>query len=823
MPVPRCVAGAVVALTAGVLGVVPVLGVPPGPAQAAVDPVSFTNPVVRENRNPGSTGWQVTKAADDTALQVDAYADRPSVNKGQAITFHVTVNPAQQFRVEYWRMGWYGGNLGRLTGGTDWIDGTPQSTCMPPGDQYVQFGLIECRWTPGPVLTVPSDWVSGMYLAKVINAQGFQSLVPFVVRDDARSARILIAQASTTYQAYNVWPNDGRIGKSLYGGFGPRVAGSDGVRAVKVSYNRPYATDNGAGLFFAEAVHTAAWFEQNGYDVTYADNLDLHSGTVNPRSYTVFVSPSHDEYWSKAMYDRIEASHQGGTRLAFLTANNIYWQTRMEPAAWTGQANRSMVVYRVPDRDPVKGPLATVLWRNLGRAEQRLLGSQFISTVGPDADWVVHDSTAPIHRGTGAARGTRLPRMVGVEADMVMPNYPRPPSPRAFYQLSQSPYQIRNCGCTGTTNIQQGTLYQASNGIWVFNAGTFNWPKGLVAPTYAHPIVQRMTTNMFATLLNMKSSAAFRRMNGADRYATAAFLATDTFAAGVPVAYVATGEDFPDALAGGPAAAHHQGPILLTRATVLPSYTATALSRLRPGRIVVVGRPEAISDGVLEQLRAYTTGGQVDRIAGSNRYATAAAVSAATFPAGVPVTYIANGESFPGALAGSAAGAALGGPVLLSEATTLPAATAEELARLRPGRIVVLGGPSAVSEAVEGELSSFAPTTRASGLDRYETAINVSRDGYAPDSPPTVYIASGVDFPGALAAGAAAGAAPGPLLLVGTSLPQQVATEVARLNPSRVVILGGTGAVPATVVAQLRAIFTSTTYIDVISSGSSPP
>jgi hypothetical protein len=300
MPVPRSLAAAVVAFAAGIAGVVPV-GVTPAPAAAIVDPLTFTNPVVRENRKPGSTGWQVTRPADDTTLQVDAYADRPSVNKGQTITFHVTVNPAQQFRVEYYRMGWYGGHRGRLAGGTDWIDGTPQGTCMPPGDQYVQYGLIECRWTAGPALTVPPDWVSGMYLAKVINAQGFQSLVPFVVRDDTRSARILIAQASTTYQAYNVWPNDGRIGKSLYGGFGPRVLGSDGVRAVKVSYNRPYATDNGAGLFFAEAVHTAAWFEQNGYDVTYADSLDLHTGTVNPSAYTVFASPSHDEYWSKAM------------------------------------------------------------------------------------------------------------------------------------------------------------------------------------------------------------------------------------------------------------------------------------------------------------------------------------------------------------------------------------------------------------------------------------------------------------------------------------------------------------------------------------------
>jgi len=187
------------------------------------------------------------------------------------------------------------------------------------------------------------------------------------------------------------------------------------------------------------------------------------------------------------------------------------------------------------------------------------------------------------------------------------------------------------------------------------------------------------------------------------------------------------------------------------------------------------------------------------------------------------VAYVGNGVSFPDGLAGSAAGAALGGPVLLSEAATLPAATADELARLRPARIVVLGGTGVISEAVEARLASLAPTTRASGLNRYETAISVARDGYAPDSPPTVFIAAGLSFPDALAAAAAAGVAGGPLILTGTSLSPQVATEVARLNPARVVVLGGTGVVPAAVVTQLRSIFTSSTYVEVVSTGSSTP
>ena len=97
-----------------------------------------------------------------------------------------------------------------------------------------------------------------------------------------------------------------------------------------------------------------------------------------------------------------------------------------------------------------------------------------------------------------------------------------------------------------------------------------------------------------------------------------------------------------------------------------------------------------------------------DRLSGSDRYGTAAAISAATFPTpGVPVAYVATGANFPDALAGSVAAARAGGPLLLVSSTTVPAATAAELRRLAPGRIVVLGGPSVVSFSVSAALAAF--------------------------------------------------------------------------------------------------------------------
>ena len=298
------------------------------------------------------------------------------------------------------------------------------------------------------------------------------------------------------------------------------------------------------------------------------------------------------------------------------------------------------------------------------------------------------------------------------------------------------------------------------------------------------------------------------RYAGADRYATAAVTSASTFAPGVPVAYVATGTNFPDALAAGAAAVRAGGPVLLVSQSGLPAATATELARLRPSVIRVVGGPGAVSDGVLEALRPYATSGHVERVFGANRYATAAQISANAFATGVPVAYIATGTNFPDALSGVAAAGVGGGPILLTTPTALPADTIAELARLAPARIVILGGSGVVSDAVAAQLAPFATSgavSRLAGADRYATSAAVSAGTFA--SAGTVYIATGRNFPDALGGGAAAGRARGPLLLVpGGSVPASVAAELRRLNPASVVILGGTGVVTQAVASQIDLI-----------------
>lgn len=287
------------------------------------------------------------------------------------------------------------------------------------------------------------------------------------------------------------------------------------------------------------------------------------------------------------------------------------------------------------------------------------------------------------------------------------------------------------------------------------------------------------------------------RVAGTNRYETAAAVGTEYFPAGVATAYVATGVDYPDALAAGVAAATEDAPVLLTAPTALPTATARALSALRPGRIVVVGGANAVSEGVLQQLRAYTTGGVV-RIAGSDRFDTAARLSRSRFPSAATV-FVATGRNFADALAAAPAAAASNAPLLLLDAARIPAPTAAELTRLNPGRIVVLGGPGAVSAAVVDQLRLIGTVQRVAGADRYGTASAVAAYLF-PASTATVFIATGASFPDALAAGAAGARLGAPVLLASpTCLSPEATMQITRLNPSSAVLLGGGGALSPSV------------------------
>src|SRR5712692_6074990 len=230
-------AGLVVLAIAGTVGI----QVPQGSAAA---PAAHTNRIVVENRKPGSTRWQLPwpgyTVADDINLQIKGFATTPSTAPSGHVPLKVTVTPAQSFTVDVFRLGWYSGEGGRHMAHLGPFAGIEQPACQSNPKTL----MLSCAdWHRSLVVNVPTDWLSGVYVAVFSSDAKFQSLAPFWVVDDSRASDLLYVSSVNTYQAYNNFPYDPpkrhpegypRTGHSLYDYNSAQLQ-----PAVKVSFDRP--------------------------------------------------------------------------------------------------------------------------------------------------------------------------------------------------------------------------------------------------------------------------------------------------------------------------------------------------------------------------------------------------------------------------------------------------------------------------------------------------------------------------------------------------------------------------------------------------------
>ena len=316
-----------------------------------------------------------------------------------------------------------------------------------------------------------------------------------------------------------------------------------------------------------------------------------------------------------------------------------------------------------------------------------------------------------------------------------------------------------------------------------------------------------------AYLVPEETGPSVERISGADRYATAAQIAAE-YPDGVDTVYIVTGQNFADALAGAAPASQGRlpgsvdlftadgspAPVLLVRSDGIPHATRAALDAVQPQRLVVLGGEGAVSADVVTQLGMW---GQVDRIAGENRYETAALL-AELYPAGVDTVYVASGEpgNFPDALAGAALAGHEGVPVLLTRTDSVPTVVTEALERLDAGEVVVLGGSNAVSEQAFAQLGA---DRRLAGADRYGTAAAISAEH--PAGVANTFVATGLDWPDALTGSSLAAYRGEPVNLTRRdALPNVTVAELGRLDPGSATVLGGAIAVADQVVTQLTEL-----------------
>ncbi len=283
---------------------------------------------------------------------------------------------------------------------------------------------------------------------------------------------------------------------------------------------------------------------------------------------------------------------------------------------------------------------------------------------------------------------------------------------------------------------------------------------------------------------------AMQRVSGSDRYATAAELAAAAHPFGVDTVYITRGDDIIESLTVGAAAARNDDALLLTRSSSLPAATARQIKLLEPDEVIVVAEASRITPSVIAQISAVTDA-PITRVRSTDQYDLAAGLAGQWSQSSV--VYVASGQEPADALAGGAAAAHDDAPLLLSTDRAMPASTQQELARLQPREVVLLGGTARIPASAVQDVRRNVPgavVTRIAGADRYATAALVSGQRF--EDSPRAFLANGRASIDAIAGTQYAAASDSPVLLTSKACHSaQVDSAMSGLDADLRVLLGG--------------------------------
>ncbi len=517
--------------------------------------------------------------------------------------------------------------------------------------------------------------------------------------------------------------------------------------------------------------------------------------------YAFFNRTAMSEAEIQAFLESKSGTCQNTRCLDILRQDSVDWAATPRCDAYTGGTNEliSRIIYKV---QIACGVSAKVLLVTLQK-EQGLV-----------------TSTAPTERAVNYALGYGCPDTAPCDPAVagISQQLYRAAAQFQRYRLSPSSYNFQvgveniqyhpntACGTKRVTIVNQATAGLYNYTPYTPNAAALNNLYGLgdSCSSYGNRNFWRLYTDWFGSPTTLvPSGVETERLAGSDRWATAARISSETYPSGASTVYIAVGTNFADGLAAAPAAAIAGAPLLLVSTSTVPTATATELQRLNPTTIRIVGGTGVVSETVRARLQALVPGAEISRYAGANRYATAEAIATGAFPEGATTVFVATGAGFADALAASAAAGSLGSPVLLVPpgATAVPPSTAALIETLGATRVIIAGGTGVVSAGVATSAAGIPgviEVVRLGGADRYATAAAIN--DFAFPTAELGFIASGRDFPDALASAAAAGALDAPLHLSNgvctytPSLQHLVDTGV-----SRVAFAGGSGVLRSTV------------------------
>ena len=464
--------------------------------------------ISRENKRPGTRDWQLTRVRMNegkfrTSL-IEGYCSHQSIAAGETLKIFVSTKPARRFNIDFYRMGYYGGEGGRHITTLESVRGATQPV---PEMTAAPARLRECQWEPSAEIKIPDDWPSGVYLGKLTTIPEsksepyWQSYVIFIIRDD-RPADVLFQCSDNTWQAYNKWP----VNESLY-------THPDGAHApgVAVSFDRPYtkytqifdtALSVGSGEFLLWEYPLCYWLEQHGYDVTYGSNCDTIDESFITRC-NKFISVVHDEYWDVRQYNATAAAIEKGVNVLWLSGNSVFI---VSPFSANSSGQQKRIISRAGSYGPIREDEFESYEKmfagltDKGLDERNIIGARSVVPFNGGGDWTCTKPKHWVFDGTGMKPGESIPGLVGWE------HHGEPDLERAGLEVLAE-------GSVWSGGTREGhytaTIFPGPKNNFVFNAATIFWSQGLSTPPghilpwshWSRPHgpdkrVQRMTHNL---------------------------------------------------------------------------------------------------------------------------------------------------------------------------------------------------------------------------------------------------------------------------------------------------------------------------------------
>ena len=475
-----------------------------GPGTPAPGPATFPGPdgvqarwVILENRKPGTTAWKI----HGRARGITGFAGQVYARSGQQVTLYVSTT-GPWFRAQAFRMGYYQGKGARLIWTSPQVKGKNQPACP------VRAGvrMVACdNWSPSLTFRATPAFVQGDYLIKLTAPGNRQSYVPLTIWDPASAATYVIKNDVFTWQAWNFYG-----GYDYYQGLGSCPADVYPVcnRARVVSYDRPYAAEDGSGNFLGLEYPLVKWAEQHGLDVTYATDLTVQEHPGYLLRHKVLLSLGHDECWSLAERQAAVTAYDHGANIVFFAASPVLRHVRTQPSPFG--PDRELVDYRDSAADPLDGKgnprqVTGNEWANPPSSwpEYDFVGDTYAGFLEPGrhVGFRVADASGWVFAGTGLRDGEVIPGVVASDVDKFDKAYGQPADDQIF---GHSPIPAG----LGQTSIgaffSDMTYYtSASAGAGVLDTGTNNWIPALDDRAGCHPggicesaTVQRITGNI---------------------------------------------------------------------------------------------------------------------------------------------------------------------------------------------------------------------------------------------------------------------------------------------------------------------------------------